>query len=284
MDERTYGGMDDFFNTFVRTSTRRTNRQRSRMQTVSRKKETAPYTALAAGYDVVMAHVDYAHWAAYAHERLQAYHPDPQSVLELGCGTGSLALALQPLGPYRYTATDRAPAMLRVARRKAARAGVPVAFDVADFADFRVAEPVDAVVLLYDGLNYLLVQEHVAALLRGACAALRPGGVFLFDQSTPANSINNDAYFEDEGRTPHFAFTRRSRYDPAARLHTTTFDLTVGARRFHEHHVQRAYDLDEIRVLLRASPLEEAAAYDDFTTRPATDASERIHWVARRPG
>ncbi len=254
------------------------------MQALRRRKETAPYSALAAGYDVVMAHVDYARWAAYVHERLQAHHPDPRSILELGCGTGSLALALQPRGLYRYRATDGSSEMIRIARRKAELADLPVRFDVADFTDFRVDEPVEAVVLLYDGLNYLLETDRVKALLRCAYAALKPGGLFLLDQSTPANSINNADYFEDQGRAPHFTFLRRSQYDEASHLHTTTFDLSVGGEHFHEQHVQRAYDIGEIRALVQATSFDEVAAYDDFSTAPATEASERIHWVLRRGG
>lgn len=252
------------------------------MQALRRRKETVPYSALAVGYDVVMAHVDYAHWATYAHERLQAHHPDPRSILELGCGTGSLALALQPRGLYRYRATDGSSEMIRIARRKAELADLPVRFDVADFTDFRVEEPVEAVVLLFDGLNYLLETDRVKALLRCAYAALKPGGLFLLDQSTPANSINNADYFADEGRAPHFTYLRRSQYDEASRLHTTTFELSVGGEHFHEQHVQRAYDIGEIRALVQATSFDELAAYNDFSTTPATEASERVHWVLRR--
>jgi ubiquinone/menaquinone biosynthesis C-methylase UbiE len=241
-----------------------------------------PYTALAAGYDAVMQHVDYQAWAAYAHHRLQENHPNPQDLLELGCGTGSLAVALQPMGGYRYTATDRSAEMIRHARHKAAQARVSVTFGVADFTDFQVEEPVNAVVLLYDGLNYLLEKEQVAALLRCAYAALRPGGIFLFDQSTPANSINNEVYFEGQGRTRSFSYVRQSRYDAETRLHTTTFTLTAGRERLQEEHVQRAYHLAEIHALVQASGFTEIAAYDDFSTIPATEDAERIHWIVRR--
>lgn len=253
------------------------------MQALRGMKETAPYSVLAAGYDVVMAHVDYAYWASYVHDLFRRHHPNLQSLLELGCGTGSLALALQPLGAYHYTATDGAAAMIQVARRKAEQAHCPVRFLVADFTDFEVEEPFDGVLLLYDGLNYLLEREHVRALLRNAYDALRPGGIFLFDQSTPANSINNADFFEDKGRADNFTYVRKSRYDPNSLLHTTTFTLTVDDRRFQEQHVQRAYALDEIRRLVQDVGFEEAAAYDDFSTNPATEDSERIHWVARRP-
>lgn len=245
-------------------------------------KATPPYTALAAGYDTVMQHVDYEAWAAYAHQRLQENHSDPQNVLELGCGTGSLAVLLQPMGDYRYAATDRSSEMVNLARYKADQADVPIDFAVADFTNFQVEEPVDAVVLLYDGLNYLLETEQVTALLRCAYAGLRPGGIFLFDQSTPANSINNGAYFEDRGRTRSFSYKRHSSYDAETHLHTTRFDLSIGAHRVQEEHVQRAYSLAEIRTLVEASGFEEVDAYDDFSTIPATETAERIHWIVRR--
>lgn len=244
-------------------------------------KKAAPYSALAAGYDFVMRHVDYEGWAAYAHHLLQKHHAGARDLLELGCGTGALARHLQPLGPYRYTATDGSAAMIRRARQEAC--ATDVAFGVADFAAFRTEDPVDAVVLLYDGLNYLLREEAVAALFACAARALRPGGVLLFDQSTPLNSLNNAEYFEDEGAREGFAFVRRSYYDAEARLHTTTFEVTRGGRTVCERHVQRAYTPREIRALLDASPLQAVAAYDGFTEAPAVEGSERVHWIARRP-
>ena len=245
---------------------------------------TPPYTALAAGYDLVMRHVEYELWAEYAHRLLRKHHQEVQSILELGCGTGSLALALQPLGDYDYIATDGSEEMIRVARRKAETEEVPIRFGVADFSAFEVDEPVDAVILLYDGMNYLLKAEQVASLLQHAYAALRSGGLFLFDQSTPANSLNNQNDFEDKGRAPNFSYVRHSRYDPDAHLHTTTFELTVRDATFREMHVQRAYTLSEVQAFVTASPFDKLAAYDGFSTAPATATSERIHWVLRRLG
>jgi SAM-dependent methyltransferase len=245
-------------------------------------RDAPPYTKLAPVYDAVMEHVDYVHWAAYAHGRLQHHHPDPQALLELGCGTGALAVELQPLGDYDYRATDGSAAMLEIARAKAAARNVPVRFAEIDFTAFDVDDRVDAIVLLYDGLNYLREPDALQALFRGAHAALHPGGIFLFDQSTPVNSINNAQLFDDEGEVDGIAYERRSAYDPATRTHVTTFELTVDGHTYRERHVQRAYTPDEIRAQLAATPFEEVAAYDNFSTDRATDASERIHWVVRR--
>lgn len=245
--------------------------------------ESPPYSALAVGYDLVMAHVDYAGWADHVERLFAAHDVAPARILELGCGTGSLALELQPRGPYAYRATDRAPVMIAVARRKAQAADAAVTFAEADFRTFRVRVPVDAVLLLYDGLNYATAPSQLDALFDGVAKALRPGGVCVVDQSTPANSENNTAYFDDAGSADGFSYERRSTYDPANRLHTTTFTLSVNGRTFTESHVQRAYTRAEVEDRLAATPLRVEGAYDGFSLAPATDASERIHWVLRLP-
>lgn len=247
-----------------------------------------PYSALAAGYDAVMAHVDYPMWAAYVQSRIRRHHPTAASVVELGCGTGSFAVALQPQGPapagYAYRAFDGAAAMVAAAREKVQRAGRPVAVDVLAFGDPVPGPPVDVVVLLYDGLNYLLELDDVERLLGSIHDALAPGGIAIVDQSTPANSENHAEGFDDAGDAGAFRYVRTSRYDPVTRLHTTTFALTdpKTAQRQLETHVQRAYGLAEVAERAEAAGLAVEAAYDEFEDVPADDATERVHWVFRR--
>ncbi|MDT0630888.1 class I SAM-dependent DNA methyltransferase [Rubrivirga litoralis] len=252
-----------------------------------------PYSDLAAGYDAVMAHVDYPMWAGYVRGLLRRHAPEAQSVTELGCGTGALARALQPMGPapdgFDYRAFDGSADMVDVAQAATERAdrnpaGRPVTFGVADFREPVPAPPADAVVLVYDGLNYLLDEADVAALLGHIAGALVPGGVAVVDQSTPANSLAHPDGFDDAGETDAFRYLRTSRYDAEAGLHTTTFTLTrPNGSRTTETHVQRAYSVEAVRALVAASPLDEVAAYDGFSTDPATAETERVHWVLRRP-
>lgn len=248
-----------------------------------RVQEVVPYSLLARGYDQVMRYVDYAAWARYVHRLIRRFLPGARFVLELGCGTGSLALRLQPLGPYHYQASDRSAAMLEMAREKTARTGIPIVFEQADFTAYRVAQQVDVVLLLYDGLNYLLEPAGVQALFGCTWQALRPGGLFIFDQSTPMNSLQHEEDFDDEGETDAFRYVRRSHYDPARRLHTTIFELEVQGKVYRERHLERAYTLDEIKMLLQRQGFRIEAAYDNFSLRAATERSERIHWVVRRP-
>jgi len=247
-----------------------------------------PYSALAAGYDAVMAHVDYPMWAAYVQSLVRRHHPEAASVIELGCGTGAFAVAFQPFGPspdgYAYRAFDGSEAMLEVARATARQAGRPVDFARHDFREAVPGAAADLVLLLYDGLNYLLDEADVAALFRHVRDALAPGGLAVVDQSTPANSIHHEDGFDDEGETDAFAYVRTSRYDADARLHTTTFTLEDDAgRQWTETHVQRAYTMEEVRPLIEAAGLEVVAAYDGFDVEPADEHTDRVHWVLRRP-
>ncbi len=242
-----------------------------------------PYSVIARGYDLIMSHVDYEYWAQYTDQLIWQFHPDPHRILELGCGTGTLATLLQPMGDYAYTATDLCPEMIAVARIKAEDAGLPIAFGVEDFSKFTVDTPQDVVILLYDGLNYLLHENDVLSLFHCSLNALHPGGIFFFDQSTPANSINNEAYFSDEGEMNGFAYIRDSEYDRNTRLHTTSFEIRIDGDTFFERHVQRAYSVQEIKALLEKAGFEIEVAFDGFTANSVADSSERVHWVVRRP-
>jgi SAM-dependent methyltransferase len=244
-------------------------------------RNVAPYSVLAAGYDVVMEHVPYEEWAGYVHGLITDYSPEARTVLELGCGTGSFALALARMAPYRYAATDGSETMLGVARGKAEMEGADIQFSVVDFTDFRLERPVDVVVLLYDGLNYLTESQDLERLFACAHAALTPGGVFIFDQSTPANSINNEAFFEDSGEAEGFRYRRSSSFDRETGLHSTVFEFDILGETYREEHVQRAYTLSDVRNVAEKAAFRVEGTFDDFSRDQAGEGSERIHWVVR---
>lgn len=246
--------------------------------------DAAPYSRLATGYDAVMAHVDYPGWAAHVAHLLRRHAPEAHEIVEIGCGTGSLVLALDAISDYRLRGYDGSPDMVEEARRKAALAGIDISFGTLGFHEPIPGPPGDAVVLVYDGLNYLLREPEVQTLFARVHDALAPGGVFIVDQSTPSNSLNHVGEFDDEGETDAFDYVRAGHYDPETQLHTTTFELYLpGGEIHHERHEQRAYSRAEMAALIAASPLDMEAAYNAFTLDPADDASERIHWVLRRP-
>ena len=99
-------------------------------------------------------------------------------VVDLGCGSGILAQALLNEG-YEVLAVDTSPAMIRLARRQA-----PGATFVCDsLRTFRLPA-CDAVTAIGECLNYRSATApklNPDTLFRRIFAALRPGGVFVFD-------------------------------------------------------------------------------------------------------
>jgi ubiquinone/menaquinone biosynthesis C-methylase UbiE len=88
--------------------------------------------------------------------------PPALSVLDVGCGTGFLAMRMAELG-HTATGIDLAPDMLAIAQRKAADAGLPVTFRHGDAE----APP-------QDGAPYdVIIERHVIWTLPQPTAALR---------------------------------------------------------------------------------------------------------------
>lgn len=104
---------------------------------------------------------------------LERHLPGPRStILDAGCGTGSLSLLLAELGHF-VTGLDFAPAMVAVARAKADAASLSVTFTVEDAtAPEFAAASFDAIV----SRQTLWALPDREAALRNGASLLRPGG------------------------------------------------------------------------------------------------------------
>ncbi len=112
-------------------------------------------------------------------------------VLDLGCGTGRLTVALAQDG-HRVTGIDPAPASLEAAAAKAKRAGIGpdrVTWVLGSTADLPTVVPADAfdvAVMTSHVAQFLVDDDEWAHALAALARTLVPGGVLSFDSRDPA--------------------------------------------------------------------------------------------------
>lgn len=129
-------------------------------------------------------------------------------VLDIGCGTGSTALALAP-GVAHVHAVDSSSEMVRIANAKARAGGVDnVTFHTAAFADVSMfaAESFDMIC----AYSLLHLVDDLPAVLAKIDTLLKPGGVFV--SSTVCLGANRVFY------TPLLAVMRWLGKAPMVRL------------------------------------------------------------------
>lgn len=255
-------------------------------------KQQPEYSTLAEIYDHIMENVDYDVWADFIDEIIQVHHPAPRSILELACGTGSLSLSLHELMCYEIVGTDKSPAMVAKARRKNKDLGASVEFKEMDFLNISLNRKFDAVVSIFDSINYLRKTRSIKKLLSEVKKVLAPHSLFIFDFTTPQNSIQAIDYLDNEEGTTsnNYHFFRKSRYDEEQQIHYNNFEIeklgndrkTV-LERYFEEHKQRIYTHDQMLAILEDTDYEVVAKYDAFDLVEADENSLRITMVLRCP-
>ncbi len=258
-------------------------------QSVHDTKISRSYSVLAEIYDAVMKDVDYEVWTDYIDEIIMMHHHEARDVLELACGTGTMALSMEELGYYNITATDLSPEMIEKAKKKARKAESDVHFQTLDFLNIDLDKTFDAVFMVFDSLNYLHSKKDLLTLHEQVYNVLKPNGIFVYDFTTPRNSKKAIRYLNDEQDTVNDRYTyhRSSRYNEKNRIHTNTFDIkkigqTASApSSFREEHHQKIYTMNEIMPVVEESPFRLLKAYDGFELQPAHKQSLRITMVLR---
>jgi SAM-dependent methyltransferase len=105
------------------------------------------------------------------------------AVLELGIGTGRIALPLARRG-VRVHGIDLSTAMVARLRRKPGAEEIVVT--IGDFATTRVEGTFSLAYLVFNTINNLTTQDEQVACFRNVASHLEPGGCFVIEVGVPA--------------------------------------------------------------------------------------------------
>lgn len=243
----------------------------------------SPYTSFAAAYDTMMANVDYVRWANYVQKLFAHYNVRPRRILDMACGTGSTTILLAEKG-YEMSGTDRAMEMLISARSKANEKGLPIHLWQQDMRDLAVTKPYDAVLCLYDSINYITTEKEMKQVFTRVSEALVSQGMFIFDVTTEYNIVKHFDKQTFAESTEDYSYIWRNLYFHKEKLCKTvlTFFLREGTDfcRYEELHIQKIYTVAEIKRFLEQTGYKLLSSFDAFTFNRWGKLSERINFTA----
>ncbi len=109
---------------------------------------------------------------------VKRYNPRAKTLLELGCGSGSMLAILSRR--YKSVGIDNSKGMLKIARKKAPKAKLLHG----DITSLDLADRFDAIVCPFDTINHVTSFAKWRKVFETAHRHLNSGGVFIFDVNT----------------------------------------------------------------------------------------------------
>jgi len=218
-------------------------------------------------------------------------------VLELGCGTGRITLAIAEAG-YRVVGLDISEKMLeravekRAALRREARERVHLV--QGDMTEFDLGEKFRTIVIPFRPFQHLLETEKQMACLNGARTHLSPGGHLIVDFFQTDPERMHDSMFEREallteydlpgGR--HVALSERvATFHRGLQRNDVEMIFRVTHADGKQERLVMAWTLRyffryEVEHLLARCGFRLEAVYGDFDSSPLGDTSPEMIFVA----
>jgi SAM-dependent methyltransferase len=135
-------------------------------------------------YNFLYQDKDYKGEVDYIRSLIRRYQPHAQSILDLGCGTGSHALLLAEQ-EYQVDGVDSSAKMIEAANMQLCNQPQDIIsrikFEVGDIRTIRLKQKYDVLVSLFHVMSYQTLNEDLSAVFETAKLHLSPGGIFIFD-------------------------------------------------------------------------------------------------------
>lgn len=223
---------------------------------------------------------DYERWVEYIEEILNRCDIEPNTIVDMACGTGSFTTRFAYKG-YSVLGIDSSEDMLYVAKEKSLAMGLSIPFIHQDMRNLSLHRPVDVITCMCDGFNYILSERDLASVFREVYNSLNTRGVLIFDISSyyKLENILGDNLMADASEDISLIwFNDFDKRDSICRM-----DLTFFVReedryiRFDETHYQRAYRLRDVQNTLKETGFSDIKVYNPFTFD--TPQMEDQRWV-----
>lgn len=210
---------------------------------------------------------------------IKRHLPSAHSVLELGCGTGSILQGLSQY--YEVAGIERSAEMLRQARDKLPEAMLTRG----TIAGYKINRTFDAVICVFDTINHLTGFDQWQRLFESTHSHLNSGGILLFDMNTTGRlsavaaspgyveTFNGDRTFQLRA---HLISTNRIEWQVSVEIPTTYKTIQV-----YEEYIQEAsFPLAQVSSELTKQGFTVLDCFASDTLVPS-DVSDRVYFVCK---
>ena len=219
------------------------------------------------------------------------------AVLELGCGTGRVAIPIARSG-VETVGVDSSTAMLDVARGKARHLGLgddSLRLVLADMRELSLDRQFALAIIPFRGFLALLTVEDQLRTLNRIREHLAPGGMLAFDIFVPDLNMllqeGDTAYHLRDVTDPESGATyvlwQQSSFDNHNQIASTRLIVEeLNAAREVVRRIYRDFQLRyafrwEVYHLLVACGFEVVELYGDFDRSPFDESSNEMVWLAK---
>ncbi len=208
--------------------------------------------------------------------------------LDLGIGTGRIALEAVCSAPISVTGIDTSSEMLAICKEKyealSGRKGT-IHLEQADATHLEYHEKFDGAIFPFHAVSHLLTEASIRSLFEGVFRALKPGGWFLLDDFSLSREhmpdwINTQEPVE-EYRDAEVNIQALYQCDfDRNQMHVSVFVNNE----LYENFVAHWRVPSEIVPQAEQAGFEILALMGDFDGSPWTECSTERVWLFRKPG
>jgi SAM-dependent methyltransferase len=241
-------------------------------------------------YDLLYEDKDYISETSFVEDQLRRWGAKSGKLLDLGCGTGVHALEFARRG-WTVSGIDMSADMVRHAEARLSKDNLKVHFRQGDVCQAGPERDFDAVVALFHVASYQTSRINLDQMLANANAALKPGGILLFDYwyggAVLAQGVETRVKIVER---PPLRVTRIAQPDHNETNATVQVNYTLfcedmarsSIQRLDEAHHLRYWFPFEIEASLHATGFDPVGQYAWLSTGPPVSRTWAAYSVARK--
>ena len=239
-------------------------------------------------YDILTENVDYESRCDYIHNLLADNGIGKGILLDLACGTGTLSMLFEEKG-FDVIGTDASEDMLTKAQEKKMEQCSDIIFLCQKMEELDLFGTINAAVCTLDSINHVTDTASVREIFRRVSLFMEDKGIFVFDVNTPYKHkkvLGNNTFVYDMDEV--YCVWQNETDENML----TTVSLDIFERdeeedvyyKYSEQFQERGYELSFLEELLKENKFELIGIYEEMTTEPVKDNTERAVFVAKKIG